>query len=157
MYITVTVYSISQYLEDLIPQKSHHTVSLICSSFLHSGPNIVKILNLSSTTFARQRNRPVCPGSLPRRHRCRHFCHYLCHLLCHHLCHLLHNLWNRGGRRGIHPRISQHSLKILTDICSQVHLPSFMMIADVSLHTVHPRCMQSGKRIGFISEWSVAH
>ena len=37
----------------------------------------------------------------------------------------------RGGRLGLHPRISQHPLRIFTDICSQVHLLSFMMIADI--------------------------
>ena len=38
---------------------------------------------------------------------------------------------SRGGRLGLHPRISQHPLRIFTDICSQVHLLSFMMIADI--------------------------
>ena len=48
------------------------------------------------------------------------------------------NIDSRGGRGGRHPGLSQHSLWIFTDICSQVYLPSFMMIADVSLHTVIP-------------------
>ena len=58
------------------------------------------------------------------------------YLLC---CMLkLVGVFSRGGRGGVHTGISQHSVRIFTDICSQVYLPSFKTIGEGWLHTVIP-------------------